>query len=105
MTIKVVQGLIGKLQAEASLQSSTAKASSNSAVQSSSIATSVVRDAVVVNFSSARSAKPVTEKIGEYKEAKKVASDTADRIKEDPEKALDAQGELDSPKSTGKALL
>lgn len=105
MTIKVVQGLIGKLQAEASSQQSQAKSASSSAVQSSSVVNSLARDAVVVNLSNSRGAKPVTERIGEYKEAKKVANETADRIKEEPEKALDAHDEGGSSKGPQKTLL
>lgn len=103
MTIKVVQGLIGKLQAEAYSNTSQAKSAIPTTVQSSAVANSVVRDAVVVSFS--KNVKPPVEKIGEYKEAKKVANDTAEKIKDEPDKALDAQGEVESPKGTGKTLL
>lgn len=100
MAVKIIQGLVGsparevqQKSVEKSAQTPSAQSiatSSNPAVQNA-LSRSTAGDAVVTSLKSARPTAQ-GDKIREYKEAKQLSRDIADKISDTPEKSDPHQG-------------
>ncbi|MDC0358975.1 hypothetical protein OAO01_09170 [Oligoflexia bacterium] len=91
MTVTIVKGLAGKTY-QNNNQVNVLKASNKQASDGGKVARGAVTEAAHATLSSARGT-PMTDKIREYKEAKKVSESVADRIKDD-EKSPEAHDNL-----------